>query len=68
TLTFQSDLGSMLDKVERLRELTAVVSDMLDLTPGDKSVAVRAAELSKADLATSMVVEMTSLQGVMGGH
>ena len=68
TLTFQSDLVSMLDKVERLRELTAVVSDMLDLTPGDKSVAVRAAELSKADLANSMVVEMTSLQGVMGGH
>jgi len=29
-------------------------------------VAARAATLSKADLATSMVVEITSLQGVMG--
>jgi glycyl-tRNA synthetase len=29
--------------------------------------AVRAAALAKADLATNMVVEMTSLQGIMGG-
>ncbi len=68
TLTFQSDLGSMFDKVGRLKELTLLVADMLELTPEEKTVAVRAAELSKADLATSMVVEMTSLQGVMGGH
>jgi glycyl-tRNA synthetase len=31
-------------------------------------VAERAAQLSKADLVTKMVVEMTSLQGVMGKH
>ncbi len=68
TLTFQSDLGSMLDKVKRLSGLTPVVAAMLDLTPEEKAVALRAAELSKADLATSMVVEMTSLQGVMGSH
>ncbi|MCA9970953.1 MAG: glycine--tRNA ligase subunit beta, partial [Anaerolineales bacterium] len=32
------------------------------------AVAVRAAGLAKADLATSMVVEMTALQGIMGAH
>ncbi len=68
TLTFQADVGSMLDKVHRLKKLTPVVADMLALTPEEKKAAVRAAELSKADLASSMVVEMTSLQGIMGGH
>lgn len=68
TLTFQAELGSMLDKVHRLEVLTPTVADMLDLTANEKRVSVRAATLSKADLATSMVVEMTSLQGIIGGQ
>lgn len=68
TLTFQAKLGSMLDKVQRLEKLTPVVAEMLGLAEADTAVANRAASLSKADLATSMVVEMTSLQGIMGGH
>jgi len=67
-LTFQSDLGSMLDKVKRLEQLTPVVAGMLDLSEKHTQIATRAAALSKADLATSMVIEMTSLQGIMGGH
>jgi glycyl-tRNA synthetase len=38
------------------------------LSEEETAVAVRAAALAKADLATSMVIEMTSLQGIMGGH
>jgi len=68
TLTFQADLGSMLDKVRRLEKLTPIVAGMLSLSPEETAAATRAASLSKADLATQMVVEMTSLQGVMGGH
>jgi glycyl-tRNA synthetase len=68
TLTFQADLGSMLDKTHRLEKLTPAVAAMLDLTADETAVAARAAALAKADLATEMVVEMTSLQGVMGGH
>ncbi|MCP5094267.1 MAG: glycine--tRNA ligase subunit beta [Chloroflexi bacterium] len=68
TLTFQAKLGSMLDKVHRLEQLTPTVGTMLNLSAADMATAARAAALSKADLATSMVVEMTSLQGVMGGH
>jgi glycyl-tRNA synthetase len=68
TLTFQAKLGSMLDKTHRLEDLTPVVAGMLDLDEEEKGVVVRAAALAKADLATSMVVEMTSLQGIMGGH
>jgi glycyl-tRNA synthetase len=68
TLTFQTELGSMLDKTRRLEALTPVVADMLGLDPADRLVAGRAATLAKADLASNLVVEMTSLQGAMGGH
>jgi glycyl-tRNA synthetase len=67
TLTFQTKLGSMLDKVQRLEKLTPAIAKMLDLDSGETAAATRAAALSKADLATSMVVEMTALQGIMGG-
>jgi glycyl-tRNA synthetase len=68
TLTFQAELGSMLDKVQRLEKLTPVIAGMLGLDETETAAATRAAALSKADLATSLVVEMTALQGVMGGH
>ncbi|MCL4804568.1 MAG: glycine--tRNA ligase subunit beta [Anaerolineae bacterium] len=68
TLTFQTELGSLLDKTRRLEQLTPVVAGMLGLDASERATARRAAELAKADLATNMVVEMTSLQGKMGGH
>ena len=68
TLTFQAKLGSMRDKVHRLEQLTPAVARLLGLSAEETAVAQRAAALSKADLATRMVVEMTSLQGIMGGH
>lgn len=68
TLTFQADLGSMLDKTRRLERLTPAIAEMVGLSAAARETAVRAAGLAKADLATNMVVEMTSLQGVMGGH
>ncbi len=67
-LTFQADLGSMLDKTHRLEKLVPVVAEMLGMDEEETAVAARAAALAKADLASSMVVEMTSLQGIMGGH
>jgi glycyl-tRNA synthetase len=41
---------------------------MLGLSPEELATAGRAATLAKADLATAMVIEMTSLQGVIGGQ
>jgi glycyl-tRNA synthetase len=38
------------------------------LDPAETATALRAARLAKADLATQMVVEMTSLQGIMGAE
>jgi glycyl-tRNA synthetase len=66
TLTFQKQLGSMMDKNERVAELVEPLSKLLHMASTDVVVAQRAAHVVKADLATRMVVEMTSLQGVMG--
>jgi glycyl-tRNA synthetase len=66
TLVFQSELGSMLDKVRRLERLTDLISRALGLSTTDRQAAARASTLAKADLATRMVVEMTSLQGAIG--
>ena len=68
TLTFQERLGSMLDKNNRVADLVPVIGAWLGLGEDDLAVARRAAELAKADLATQMVVEMTSLQGIMGRY
>jgi glycyl-tRNA synthetase len=66
SLTFQQQLGSVLDKVNRIVSLVPELADPLGLSGDEKRTAVQAAKLSKADLATLMVIEMTSLQGEMG--
>jgi glycyl-tRNA synthetase len=66
TLTFQDQLGSMLDKSKRLEDLALVIGQAVGLDAGELAVARRAAHLCKADLATQLVIELTSLQGLMG--
>ncbi len=66
TLTFHEQLGSMLDKVERLKALAPALGKQLGMDASTLAATSRAAALAKADLVTSMVVEMTSLQGIMG--
>ena len=66
TLTFQADLGSMREKNDRVAATVEDLGQMLGFGVADIAIAREAAELAKADLATSMVVEMTTLQGVMG--
>jgi len=68
TLVFQTRLGSMLDKAHRITALVDELSPALTFNPEESSIAHRAAELCKADLATKMVIEMTSLQGVLGRY
>mgnify|MGYP000870762419 FL=1 len=68
TLTFQQKLGSMLDKSIRVRAAVENLGPQLGLTAEELNDALRTAELCKADLVTHMVVEMTSLQGVMGRY
>jgi glycyl-tRNA synthetase len=66
TLIFQTKLGSMLDKSERMLRLAADLIAMLGLSEAEAKKALRATFLAKADLTTQMVTEMTSLQGIIG--
>jgi len=68
TLTFQTKLGSMLDKTRRIEALVERLIPLVGLSAEDAAMARRAAHLCKADLVTHMVVEMTSLQGIMGRY
>jgi glycyl-tRNA synthetase len=65
-LTFHARLGSMLDKAGRIDALTPQIAADVGLTGVEAKTAQRTAFLCKADLATAMVAEMTSLQGVVG--
>lgn len=62
---FQKKLGSLQDKVLRIVQLTGRIAVHLN---GDSKTAIRAAELCKADLMTSMVGEFPKLQGIMGRY
>jgi glycyl-tRNA synthetase beta chain len=66
-VVWQESLGSMGERVERLRKLAAWVAERL--APDAKEAAARAALLCKSDLVTLMIgeKEFTSLQGIMGG-
>jgi glycyl-tRNA synthetase beta chain len=64
-VTFQAKLGSVGDKVRRVRELAGEIAASLGK---DRAAAERAAELSKCDLLSAMVGEFPELQGVMGGY
>jgi len=66
TLVFQEQLGSVLDKSKRLEKLVPQLAELVGATKEQRQVAQRAAHLCKADLATQMVIELTSLQGTMG--
>jgi glycyl-tRNA synthetase beta chain len=59
-------LGTMAAKTLRLERLAACAAVYTSVTPEEQTALVGAAHLSKADLATSMVKEYTSLQGEIG--
>jgi len=64
-VTFQTQLGSLHDKTERVRALAKSIAAAIG---GDPRLADRAAELAKCDLITSMVGEFPELQGLMGRY
>ncbi|MFB3880714.1 MAG: glycine--tRNA ligase subunit beta [Armatimonadota bacterium] len=65
---FQEKLGSMYEKVERLRAAAAAAAKQAGLSDADTHALDRAALLCKADLTTEVVQELSSLQGVIGGE
>lgn len=65
-LVFHSKLGNMLQKAERLKDLSEEIGKSFNLDSGLFVFLKRAAFLAKADLVTQMVVEFPNLQGIMG--
>ncbi len=66
TLTFHAKLGSMWAKTNRIAILSSDIAEMFGCPEIERANAFKAAQLSKADLVTQMVTEMTSLQGIIG--
>lgn len=66
TVTFQTDLGSVRAKVDRIQATAQRLTKQLKLDAKTSKVVDRAAQLCKADLVTQMVGEFPELQGVMG--
>eukprot|EP00271_Cylindrocystis_brebissonii_P004542 TRINITY_DN16276_c0_g1_i1.p1 TRINITY_DN16276_c0_g1~~TRINITY_DN16276_c0_g1_i1.p1 ORF type:complete len:1229 (-),score=224.72 TRINITY_DN16276_c0_g1_i1:927-4613(-) len=67
-ITFQEKLGSMLAKSQRIEAALPELAALLSLSDDARSLAMQAAPLAMADLATAMVMEFTALAGVMGRH
>jgi glycyl-tRNA synthetase beta chain len=64
-VTYQARLGSLGDKMRRVRTLAGEIAARAG---ADRSLAERAAELCKCDLLTALVGEFPELQGVMGTY
>jgi glycyl-tRNA synthetase beta chain len=65
SVLFQTQLGSLYDKSQRVSALAAQLAPLIG---GDSTRAARAAQLAKCDLMTNMVFEFTELQGIMGRY
>jgi glycyl-tRNA synthetase beta chain len=62
---YHNKLGTLAQRLDRLRFLSSRIAKMLGADP---ALADRAAMLAKADLLTDMVSEFPELQGVMGRY
>ena len=65
-VTFQEDLGSMRNKVDRIIDTAKTIADQLNTGEAQQNEIESTALLCKADLVTQMVYEFPELQGVMG--
>ncbi len=66
TIVYHEEIGTLAEKVARVRGLTNNLAQALNVDEETKRYAERAAEISKFDLVTSMVYEFPELQGYMG--
>lgn len=65
-ITFHEKLGTQFERTERIKELAAYIAQFEELC--EAALALRAGELSKADLVSGMVGEFPELQGLMGRY
>ncbi|MHC4307514.1 MAG: glycine--tRNA ligase subunit beta [Planctomycetota bacterium] len=65
-VVFHEDMGSYLDREERIGNLAYFIAEMLGFSPDRLELVKRASSLCKTDLLTEMVGEFPKLQGIMG--
>lgn len=65
SIVFQAQLGTLYDKTQRMMGLAASIADSIG---SNRAYASRAAELSKADLVSDMVLEFDKMQGIAGRY
>lgn len=65
-VTFQEELGTMRDKVDRIIDTSRTIAEQLQATAAQHAEIESTALLCKADLVTQMVYEFPELQGIMG--
>ncbi|WP_068616267.1 glycine--tRNA ligase subunit beta [Paenibacillus tuaregi] len=66
TIVFHEELGTVGDKVRRIRRIADSLAEKLELGTSTAEEISRTAEICKFDLVTQMVYEFPELQGVMG--
>lgn len=66
TIVFHEELGTIGDKVRRIRKTAGQVAAKLGVTAEEAKQTDRIAEIAKFDLVTNMVGEFPELQGIMG--
>jgi glycyl-tRNA synthetase beta chain len=66
TVTFQEELGTMRDKVDRIIDTAKTIAEQLKVSEDQHNEIESTALLCKADLVSQMVYEFPELQGVMG--
>jgi glycyl-tRNA synthetase beta chain len=67
-IVYHDKLGTVRQRVERIRELARAITEQLGLGDEKKSLIDRTALLAKADLVTMMVYDFPELQGIMGAE
>jgi glycyl-tRNA synthetase beta chain len=65
-IVYHEEIGTLAEKVARVRLLASKLADELQLTSEEKQDVDRAAQIAKFDLVTNMVYEFPELQGLMG--
>ncbi|MBP7073776.1 MAG: glycine--tRNA ligase subunit beta [Rhabdochlamydiaceae bacterium] len=72
---FQKDLGSMMDKVTRIRWIAPIINKQLESLDNSSEAEIadphkveKATDLCKADLVTALVKEFPELQGTIGKY
>lgn len=64
-IVFQQQLGTLLDKTERLCRLASALAPLVG---APVALAQRAAQLAKTDLVTDLVQEFAEMQGIAGAY